>query len=955
MAPHFPRPTFHLKPMCKPSLKPVPLIAALLAIFPVINSTLSRAADLPDTALQSAAAPSNSSQLPDLGQPVQKDAAHLNLGPGGISFDGTFDRQKILLTPEFSNETGVSIGVTLASMLGEDAAVGVLLNAGSDKREVLLNAGFKMDERQRFVLTVGQLKQYLDYNFVSGKEKVGLAQNSGGLSYQIQLGSEFLRFLEVNGYIAKTAGRDLADKTFVVDSATLLELWNDPRRIAGGTVAGYQGRLGFSLIEGSFVKVSLGQERLTYDLLNGHERTNRLTSGVEWLQQLPNHFQLKFSADVFASQNRYSIGLDRSISAADGGRHGLGASIVRIQGRDGLGHDTQVKLNYTYAFGTGNRGAGGQRALAMPSASDPRLDAARPSARGLSSGGPTAAGVGSSLLDQVVQRPSYVPSHIVAKIDTTALPTRLIAVDKSSLPTGTALDATSGDITVPLGVVVTGIAGITRNLVAFANSGQFVLSGNNLIVRPSQITQPAVGVIDAYVVTIDNQGGGTTLATVVVSHGSIKIDSITVTTIAPDTTPDAFSFVDTTGVALSTSIESAAITVAGINAAAPISVSGGEYSINGGAWTTANGTVSNGQSVKVRHTSSASNSTATNTVLTIGGISDTFTSTTLAAVADTTPPSTPTSLALTGNVEASAGYTRTQAIAMNVADVTDPSGVMWFVTESSSAPAASDAGWSSTKPTSFTLSAGDGTKNVYVFVKDNATPTNNVQALGKLATIVLDTGMPTITSLPSWTGGVTSSSTTATSVTFGDTAGGTPKAVSITVDNGASITGFTGAYGARGFNLVAPVDTSGNPITVTITYSVTDNAGNVTTTTQGVSVESALPPGYIQQGGLTWMPNTLGPWSDVLSWGFPGYTDWNTANTYCTTSTINGRTGWRLPSKDELVSLHTSGELAGKPDWTLSYAWSSTFDRGDHYIVDLNNGQVTPAVDWGNSNVSCVR
>jgi len=45
--------------------------------------------------------------------------------------------------------------------------------------------------------------------------------------------------------------------------------------------------------------------------------------------------------------------------------------------------------------------------------------------------------------------------------------------------------------------------------------------------------------------------------------------------------------------------------------------------------------INNGDTVVVRHTSSASAATVTNTTLTIGGISDTFSSTTL--VGDTTP------------------------------------------------------------------------------------------------------------------------------------------------------------------------------------------------------------------------------------------------------------------------------------------------------------------------------
>lgn len=98
---------------------------------------------------------------------------------------------------------------------------------------------------------------------------------------------------------------------------------------------------------------------------------------------------------------------------------------------------------------------------------------------------------------------------------------------------------------------------------------------------------------------------------------------------AEDTTPDAFSFTDQTGVATSSTITSAAITVTGIDAAAAITITGGTYDINSsGTFVSTEGTVNNGDTVRARHTSSASYLTAVNTVVTIGGVSDTFTSTT---------------------------------------------------------------------------------------------------------------------------------------------------------------------------------------------------------------------------------------------------------------------------------------------------------------------------------------
>jgi hypothetical protein len=107
----------------------------------------------------------------------------------------------------------------------------------------------------------------------------------------------------------------------------------------------------------------------------------------------------------------------------------------------------------------------------------------------------------------------------------------------------------------------------------------------------------------------------------------------------PDTTPDAFAFAAQSGTALSTVVASNEITVAGINASAAVTITGGEYSIDGGAFTSAAGTVANGQKIKVRVTASSQFSTAASAVLTVGGVSATFSATTLDA--DTTPDAFP--------------------------------------------------------------------------------------------------------------------------------------------------------------------------------------------------------------------------------------------------------------------------------------------------------------------------
>jgi uncharacterized delta-60 repeat protein len=98
---------------------------------------------------------------------------------------------------------------------------------------------------------------------------------------------------------------------------------------------------------------------------------------------------------------------------------------------------------------------------------------------------------------------------------------------------------------------------------------------------------------------------------------------------APDSTPDAFAFTDQTNVARGAVVVSDAITVTGIAVAAPIGVAGGEYSVDGAAFTAVSGTIVNGAAVRLRHTASPHPLTMTSTTLTIGDVSDVFSSTTL--------------------------------------------------------------------------------------------------------------------------------------------------------------------------------------------------------------------------------------------------------------------------------------------------------------------------------------
>lgn len=106
-------------------------------------------------------------------------------------------------------------------------------------------------------------------------------------------------------------------------------------------------------------------------------------------------------------------------------------------------------------------------------------------------------------------------------------------------------------------------------------------------------------------------------------------DTFTSVTQGADTTPDPFAFTDVGNALLNSPQVSDSVTIRGIRSAAPVSVTGGAYSLGcTDAFTGAAGTIAPDATVCVRHTSSVSHGTATDTTLTVGGVSDTFTSTT---------------------------------------------------------------------------------------------------------------------------------------------------------------------------------------------------------------------------------------------------------------------------------------------------------------------------------------
>ncbi len=213
---------------------------------------------------------------------------------------------------------------------------------------------------------------------------------------------------------------------------------------------------------------------------------------------------------------------------------------------------------------------------------------------------------------------TFAVGTITARPDTT--PDRFRFIDISNVPLNSVQTSNTVAITginapTPISIIG-GLYSIGCTEGGFTGSSGMISPGQSVCVRVTASAQNSVETRGRLL--IGGVGGG-----------------FSATTVAGDTTPDPFQFIDLNDVPLNTQVTSNSVTMTGLTAPAPISVSKGQYSIGCAkrGFTNAPGTIQPGQSVCVRYHSSSKYSDTNNTTLTIGGVSDSFTTTTIAAPA----------------------------------------------------------------------------------------------------------------------------------------------------------------------------------------------------------------------------------------------------------------------------------------------------------------------------------
>ena len=139
---------------------------------------------------------------------------------------------------------------------------------------------------------------------------------------------------------------------------------------------------------------------------------------------------------------------------------------------------------------------------------------------------------------------------------------------------------------------------------AYNSSPQTITNGQSLSVRLTSSPDP----------------GGEVETDVTIGNSPLEQLTTTwkvVTTTAGDTTPDAFYFIDKDDQVPNTYVESNTVLIQGITSPSTFTVTNGQASVNGGAWAFT-GSVSNGDTVKLRMLTPSTVGTDKSVSITIG-------------------------------------------------------------------------------------------------------------------------------------------------------------------------------------------------------------------------------------------------------------------------------------------------------------------------------------------------
>ena len=135
-----------------------------------------------------------------------------------------------------------------------------------------------------------------------------------------------------------------------------------------------------------------------------------------------------------------------------------------------------------------------------------------------------------------------------------------------------------------------------------------------------------------------------------------------------------------------------------------------------------------------------------------------------------------------------------------------------------------------------------------------------------------------------------------------------------------------------------------NPTSTSTVLTVTERVCEAPSVRQnGQCVAPATTAGFVTTAQAVWMPA-----ENLFTW--------TKADAYCKNTTIQGKTGWKLPAQADLKALVDSGQLAGQ-NWASGDAWTADVGTGanTHLALNLATGAATTGASDAKAYVTCTR
>lgn len=316
--------------------------------------------------------------LPDLAEPTQIDTNLFPTQSGSLKFKGALERTYFSVAQDFNSDDGTHLVLDLATQRIPETTLAWLVSSKKNQIETVMNMGWRFGLNQQLLFSAAQLRELVDFGG-DGKQNINLNQLSSGLNYRYFLDHKWLSGLELSGYASSSPGKISSGDTF--------------QGIAGSNLYGVRMEVETSPSPDAKLHIGIGRERLTYDNLSGADSMQHpdihINTSIKWSQILLPTLRYKVSLESNGVERNLSTGVD--FNWRDG--HQLGVKLARTdwiggQGNDGPIPENAIRIAYTYQFGN----------KFEPYQSHKNKAPWR-----------------SSLVPEVLERPSYLPDSVLAK------------------------------------------------------------------------------------------------------------------------------------------------------------------------------------------------------------------------------------------------------------------------------------------------------------------------------------------------------------------------------------------------------------------------------------------------------------------------------------------------------------------------------------------------------------